>query len=106
MLEGFPVDALRSFCDTVKHKQDPVICVVGSTAAKPLLLVGVSASLPKQGIDAVGIIKAITAVIGGSGGGKPELAQAGTKNAQALRQGIEKAPEIIAEYINNKAGNA
>ncbi len=100
--KDYDMDALRKLSDLIRAQKDPVVCVLGSTRAnKPLLLVGVSKTLTQKGLDAVKIIRNITAVCGGGGGGKKELAQAGAKDAVLLQKAIKQSLKIIEEHLNN-----
>ena len=60
------------------------------------LIARISSDLTQKGIQAVQLIKEIAPLIGGSGGGKPESAQAGGKNPEGLSQAIEKAKQWLA----------
>ncbi|MCG2711465.1 MAG: alanine--tRNA ligase [Candidatus Omnitrophica bacterium] len=100
--KDYDMNALLNISDLIRAQKDPVICVLGSIGAnKPLLLVGISKSLTQKGLDAVKIIKEITEVCGGGGGGKRELAQAGAKDAVLLQKAIKQSAKIIEDYINN-----
>ncbi|MBU1043239.1 MAG: alanine--tRNA ligase [Candidatus Omnitrophica bacterium] len=98
--DNYDVNALRKMNDSLKVKADPMVSVLGSTAgAKSMLLVGVSGSLVNKGIDAVAIIKEISAIAGGGGGGKKDLAQAGAKDIASLRLAMDQALEIVEKFI-------
>ncbi|MCP4649895.1 MAG: alanine--tRNA ligase [PVC group bacterium] len=100
-LKNYDMDALRKICDRLKSKTDNVICVLASTGLKkPLLIVGLSSSLAKKGLDAVTIIKEITAIAGGGGGGKKDLAQAGTKDEIGLRKALDQSKQIVEKFLN------
>lgn len=99
--KNYDVNALRKMNDSLKAKADPMISVLASTqGSKPMFLVGVSGSLVNKGIDAVEIIKEISAFSGGSGGGKKELAQAGARDAESLRTAMDQALKIVEKFIN------
>jgi alanyl-tRNA synthetase len=99
--DNYDVNALRKMNDNLKTKADPMISVLGSTSNnKPMFLVGVSDSLVAKGLDAVQIIKEISAISGGGGGGKKDLAQAGAKDPEALAAAMEQALKIIEKFIN------
>ena len=53
----------------------------------------------KQGIHAGNIIKAAAAVCGGGGGGRPNMAQAGGKDASKIAQALEEAKTVIAQQL-------
>ncbi len=100
--KDYDMNALRKMSDLLRAQKDPLICVLGATGGKkPLLLVGLSKTLAEKGLDAVKIIRDITAVCGGGGGGKNELAQAGAKNAAALQKAIKQSLKIIEEHLSN-----
>jgi len=61
------------------------------------LLARISSDLNQKGIQAVQLIKEIAPAVGGSGGGKPESAQAGGKNPEKLSEALEKARAWITE---------
>ena len=62
---------------------------------KVMLLSGVTDDLVKKGIKAGDIVKEIAPIVGGGGGGKPGMAQAGGKEPARLQEAIEKAGELI-----------
>ena len=53
----------------------------------------------KKGAHAGNLIKAIAGLVGGGGGGRPNMAQAGGKNPAGIPQALEKAAEVLAEQI-------
>lgn len=63
------------------------------------LMARVSSDLIQKGIHAVQIIKEIAPLIGGSGGGKPESAQAGGKTPEGLRPALDKARQWLTEKV-------
>ena len=58
------------------------------------LIVGLSNDLTAQGLKAGQIIKPLAEIVGGKGGGKPDMAQAGGKDAKMLPVALEKALEL------------
>jgi alanyl-tRNA synthetase len=59
--------------------------------------VRVSPELTNKGVSALQLIKEIAPCIGGSGGGKPESAQAGGKNPAGLSEAFKKAKDLLAK---------
>ena len=53
----------------------------------------------KKGVHAGNIIKAAAAVCGGGGGGRPNMAQAGGKDASKIADALEKAKAMVAEQL-------
>jgi len=73
------------------------IVVLGSAAgAKAMLIALVSKDLVKR-FPAGEIIKAIAPVVGGSGGGRPDMAQAGGPDKGKLAAALEMAYEVVAQ---------
>ncbi|HEY2910418.1 MAG TPA: DHHA1 domain-containing protein, partial [Gemmataceae bacterium] len=63
------------------------------------LVVALTADLVKKGIKAGEMVKQLAAVVGGSGGGKPDYAQAGGKDAAKLPDALRKAESLAAELL-------
>ena len=53
----------------------------------------------KKGAHAGNLIKAIAGLVGGGGGGRPNMAQAGGKNPAGVAAALEKAAEVVAEQV-------
>ncbi|HIE28027.1 TPA: alanine--tRNA ligase, partial [Candidatus Poribacteria bacterium] len=92
---------LRSIIDNLKNKLGSGVVVLGSvTDSKPTLIAGVTPDLiESKGLKAGDIIKDVAKIIGGSGGGRPDLAQAGGRDSTKLREAIDAAAEIVGKYI-------
>ncbi|MEJ2219577.1 MAG: alanine--tRNA ligase [Desulfobacterales bacterium] len=87
--------ALRDLADRLKEKVKSGIVVLGSVSgAKVFLIVGVTKDLTDR-FHAGNVIKQIAATVGGSGGGRPDMAQAGGTQPENLDQALKKAREVI-----------
>ena len=94
------VEALRMAMDEVKNNLDSVVVVLGAISDGKVILVGsVTPDLIKKGIQANKIITAVARKVGGGGGGKPELAQAGGKNTEALPAAIDSVEGLVREQL-------
>jgi alanyl-tRNA synthetase len=79
--------ALRDFSDHVRQREDASAVVLASTDdGKVALVVNLDNSL--AGLDAVKIVRELGPIIGGGGGGRPTLAEAGGKNVEAVREAL------------------
>jgi alanyl-tRNA synthetase len=86
---------LRDLTDRLKAKLKSGIVVLGSVnGPKVFLIVGVTKDLTDR-FHAGNIIKPIASVVGGSGGGRPDLAQAGGTQPERLDQALEEAYKVI-----------
>jgi alanyl-tRNA synthetase len=89
-------DTLRAMTDRFRQAHPSGVCVLGSVVdGKPVIIAAVSDDLVKQGLHAGNLVKQIAAVIDGSGGGKPNLAQAGGKNPEKLGDGLAMVEKLI-----------
>lgn len=91
---------LRRVSDLIKQKSKSSVVVLGAeTSDASSLLIAVTDDLVGKGIKADEMIKEVAPVIGGSGGGRPQLAQAGGRETGKMGQAIEKAHKIIERKI-------
>jgi alanyl-tRNA synthetase len=89
--------ALRNLADRFKEQVQSGIIVLGCRlGSKALLLTAVTRDLTGQ-FHAGKIINKLAAIVGGGGGGRPDMAQAGGPNPENLDKAMEAAAEIIAE---------
>ncbi|RZB29961.1 MAG: hypothetical protein SRB1_02241 [Desulfobacteraceae bacterium Eth-SRB1] len=87
--------ALRELADRLKEKIKSGIVVLGSVSgSKVLLIVVVTKDLTKR-FNAGNIVKQVATIVGGGGGGRPDMAQAGGTMPEKLDQAIEKTYEIV-----------
>jgi len=95
------MDTLREMSDWFRGKVKSGVFVAGSDLeGKPQLMVAVTDDLTKKGLHAGNMIKIIAPIVGGGGGGKPTMAQAGGKDSGKLREALEKARDLISESYN------
>lgn len=85
--DEFERDGLLNMIDALKaNRTDYVICLIGNENGKHPLIVAVSDSNIKKGIKAGDIVKKISSVLGGNGGGRPNLAQGNVIDISKLSQ--------------------
>ena len=93
-------NALRTMGDQLKQKLGSgVIVLVSGTSGKVNLMAMATDDAVKKGAHAGNIIKAAAVVCGGGGGGRPNMAQAGGKDASKISDALEKAKMVIAEQL-------
>ncbi len=99
-LDGNTADGLKTIADDVKAKvENSVIVLAANTDDKITFVAMASKGAVEKGVHAGKIIKEITAICGGSGGGKPDMAQGGGKDALKIDDALAKVDEIISEQI-------
>ena len=94
-----PDDAIRTQVDRVKQKRAAVVVVGWIDGDKVGLLAAVSDDVIKKGIKAGDLIKQVAPIVGGGGGGRPNMAQAGGKEPAKLGEALERARKIVGEQL-------
>ena len=92
---GLAVNAVRGVLDKIKSEPDTVGVISTCVDGKYNLIVAASDGAVKLGANAGNIIKALCAIVGGGGGGRPDSATAGVKDGSKLPEAFEKLPMII-----------
>lgn len=101
-MQDIDTNALRNLGDDLKQKIGTGIVVLASCENndKVTLLAMATDDAVKAGIHAGNLIKAIAPCVGGGGGGRPNMAQAGGKNPQGTDQALEQAIAVVKEQLN------
>ncbi len=97
-IDGCDADDLRGVWDLVRDRlAAPGACVLGSVNASgaPVLLAAATDEAVAAGFHAGKVIKAIAAAVKGGGGGRPQMAQAGGKDASGLDAALAQARELV-----------
>ncbi len=90
------MNGLRNLGDQMKEKVgDGVVGLASSTGGKVSLLAMVTDGAMEKGAHAGNLIKEIASLVGGGGGGRPNMAQAGGKNPAGIPDAIAKAAEVV-----------
>jgi len=100
VLRDTDVDTLRQMCDLFRQKYASGVVALGSASnERPMIICAVTDDLVKRGLNAGNIVRAAAEVIGGSGGGRPNLAQAGGKRPDKLNEAMDKIIPIIQQSL-------
>ena len=98
-MENVEMDTLRKTVDLIKGKVSNTIIALGAAnQEKALLVMGVTEDLCRKGFSSQELISSVAKIIGGSGGGRPDFAQAGGNNPE----NFEKAFQELQNIIQNK----
>ena len=100
-LKDTGMNELRTLGDQFKEKLGNSVVVIASAAdGKVNLMVTATDEAVKAGAHAGNLIKGIAALVGGGGGGRPNMAQAGGKNPDGIPAALEKAAEVLKEQLS------
>ena len=100
-VDNVQMNELRNLGDQMKEKTEGGVLVLASAAdGKVSLIAMVGDEAQKKGAHAGNIIKGIAALVGGGGGGRPNMAQAGGKNPAGIDEALKKAAEVLAGQLS------
>lgn len=92
---------LRGLMDLLRDYLGPAVIVLGAiTGEKVSLLAAVSKDWTGRGLHAGRLVKEAAKIVGGGGGGRPDLAQAGGRDASKLDEALEKARRLVLNQAN------
>jgi alanyl-tRNA synthetase len=99
-MDGMEMNDLRALADIVRDREKSCIVVLGSVKDdKASLLVAVTKDLSGR-FPANELIKPLAAIIGGTGGGRPEMAQAGGKQVDRVREALDQIYQEVERKAN------
>lgn len=98
-IDGLGMQELRSISDQIRDKVGSGVIALGSAQDGKVSLLVVVTKDWTQRIKAGDLIKDLAKDVGGSGGGRPEMAQAGGKNPERLRETLEKVFQLVESRI-------
>lgn len=94
------MNGLRNLGDQMKEKMGEGVIVIASTQdGKVNLMATVTQGAQKKGAHAGNLIKAIAGFVGGGGGGRPGMAQAGGKNPAGIDKALGKVAEVVKGQV-------
>ena len=97
--DGASMELLRENIDYFKDKLGSCVALLGAaTGGKVSFVAGVTADLTKK-VHAGELVKKVAAVTGGGGGGRPDLAQAGGKDANKIDEALATGEKLIRELL-------
>jgi alanyl-tRNA synthetase len=99
-LPGADADTLRTMADRFRQRYPSGVAVLASVAEnRPTLIAAVTEDLVKRGLHAGDLVKHVAQPLGGGGGGRPTLAQAGGRDAGKLAVALASVPAWIEERL-------
>jgi alanyl-tRNA synthetase len=92
---------LRDLSDRIRQSKNATAVLLGSVDdGRAYLVVNIDDSLVEKGVDAVAVAREAAKKIGGGGGGRPSLAEAGGKNPEGLAEAYEVGKSEIASALS------
>jgi alanyl-tRNA synthetase len=99
-IAGADVETLRGMSDWLRNKLGTAVVVLATAIDdKPQMIAAVTDDLVKRGLHAGELVKAVARVVGGGGGGKPSLAQAGGRDLAKLPDALAQVPEWVRKTL-------
>ncbi len=95
---GYTTDQLKLIASIIKDSGDNYITALASSTGpnQVTLVMGASPASVKAGIHAGNLVKEMAQIVGGSGGGRPDLAQAGGKDPSRINEALQKVKEVVS----------
>jgi alanyl-tRNA synthetase len=95
-------DILRDFADRFRSEHPSSVVVLASVIkAKPILIAAITEDLIKRGLHAGDLVKVVASKVGGGGGGKPSMAQAGGKDPSKLPDALALVPDWVKDHLKS-----
>lgn len=93
-------NSLRDLADKIRNKiGSGVVVLFSNSQGKVNLIAMATKDSVEKGIHAGNIIKEVSKIVGGGGGGRPDMAQAGGKNPEKINEAVEKVYEIVKTLV-------
>jgi len=104
-VENASPDEMRQLIDVLRRKRETGLAVLLAAAVegKVQLVAGLSKDLIERGLHAGNWLKQVAPLVGGGGGGRPDLAQAGGKSADRIPAALDKALETISAGLQARS---
>ena len=100
-LQGVDAKSLGAIADRLIQKGVGVAALGAAQDGKAVLVVKVAPEYIARGLHAGNLIRQIAQMVGGSGGGRPDFAQAGGKQPEKLADALALTPKLVAEQLRN-----
>ena len=99
-VSGVDMNGLRDLGDQLKAKLgEGVVVLISELEGKVSMVSMATDAAMKKGAHAGNLIKGIAAKVGGGGGGRPNMAQAGGKNPAGIEDAISQAEEVLKDQL-------
>ena len=100
-IDGVDMNGLRELGDQLKEKLgEGVVVLASESSGRVNLMATATEEVISKGAHAGNLIKAIAGMVGGGGGGRPNMAQAGGKNPAGIKEALKKAAEVLEGQLS------
>jgi alanyl-tRNA synthetase len=100
-VQATDMDTLREMTDWFRNRLGSVVIVLGAVIdGKPSFVAAVTPDLVDRDVKAGTLIKKVARVVGGGGGGRPTLAQAGGRDPDRLDEALALVPQVVGELLD------
>ena len=104
-VESADVDALREMCDEFRAKLPSAVVALGAVVGdRPMLVVALTQDLVARGLHAGKLAGTAAREMQGGGGGKPDMAQAGGRDATRLAMALDAIPRLVSQQLLSADG--
>ena len=102
ILSEADTDTMRFLTDKFRERNPSGVAVLASVSSdgKPFIIAAITEDLVKRGLHAGQLVKFVAQPLGGGGGGRPTLAQAGGKDASKLEESLAGVPKWVEDNLN------
>ena len=99
---GLSVAAVRGVCDKIKNDPDAVAVISTECDGKYNFIACTGESAVKNGAHAGNILKSLSAIVGGGGGGRPDSATSGVRDGEKIPEALSKVSDILMGISKNQ----
>ncbi len=100
-VQASDIETLREMTDWLRNQLGSAVIVLGAVIGdKPNFVAAITPDLVERGLKAGNLIKQVARVVGGGGGGRPTLAEAGGRDPNRLDEALALVPAVVAELLN------
>ncbi len=101
--DGISLDGLRAVGDKIRQKASPVVVVLSSVEAGQGSLVAMAdRKAVEMGVDCGRLVKSVAGELGGGGGGRKDMAQAGFRDILRVAEALGRVPGIVSEMTGGQ----
>jgi alanyl-tRNA synthetase len=101
-VQASDVATLREMSDWFRDRLGSGVIVLGAVLSdKPNFIAAVTPDLVEQGLHAGNLVKAVAKEVGGGGGGRPTMAQAGGRDPSRMTEALSQVPGLVEQSLNS-----